>query len=66
MMCINSEFDVLTSKFKEDQSKAIVVSDFVDTSPKQVMDLCNFLLTSESQTTDDVDNSMISKVTSCF
>ncbi|PWA88412.1 protein DYAD [Artemisia annua] len=58
---IRSEFDVLTSKNKEDQSQAIVVSDFVDTSPKQVIDFCNFLLTSESQTTDDVDNSMISK-----
>ncbi|GKA24869.1 hypothetical protein Tco_0710902 [Tanacetum coccineum] len=58
---MRSEFDVLTSKIKEDQSQAIVVSDFVDASPKQVMDFCNFLLTSGSQTTDDVDNSIISK-----
>ncbi|KAI3517562.1 hypothetical protein L1887_16777 [Cichorium endivia] len=52
MANLRKEIIELISKNKEDQSKAIVVSEGVDASPKKSINFCNSLLPSESDVND--------------
>ncbi|XP_071728981.1 protein DYAD-like [Rutidosis leptorrhynchoides] len=60
MAGLRREIQELTSQNKQEQSQSLVVSEVVDTSPLQVIDICNLLPHSESDTSD-VDNSVLKK-----
>nr|XP_043616753.1 protein DYAD-like [Erigeron canadensis] len=62
---LKEEFSTIKREIKEvikhqEESKAIVVSEVVDKSPTQVMDICNFILNGDFEKTD-ANNSLLSK-----